>query len=81
MSAADVALLQDHVVTGSQQAFSALVTDYVDLVYSAALRQVRSPQLAGEITQSTFIALARNAHRLQPGTPLVAWLYHLKQTH
>lgn len=75
MSTAEVTLLQDYVVTGSQQAFSALVTDYVDLVYSAALRQVRSPQLAEEITQSTFIALARNAHRLQPGTPLVAWLY------
>src|SRR5476649_1897157 len=75
MSTAEVTLLQDYVVTGSQHAFSTLVTDYVDLVYSAALRQVRSPQLAEEITQSTFITLARNAHRLQPGTPLIAWLY------
>src|SRR6266498_3802597 len=74
MSTAETELLQDY-VAGSQRSFAALVTRHVDLVYSAALRQVRTPQLAEEITQNAFVALARHAHRLKPGTPLVAWLY------
>ena len=75
MSTAESELLRDYVVGGSQAAFAALVTRHVDLIYSAALRQVRSPQLAEEITQNAFIALARTAHRFKPGTPLVPWLY------
>jgi RNA polymerase sigma factor (sigma-70 family) len=75
MSTTEVELLQDYMATGSQAAFSALVDRHVDLIYSAAVRQVRSPQLAEEITQTAFVALARHAHQLKPGTPIVAWLY------
>lgn len=75
MSTVEAELLQDYVASGSQGAFSGIVSRHVDLVFSAAQRQVRSPQLAEEITQNVFVALARHAHRLKPGTPLVAWLY------
>src|SRR6185503_5629062 len=47
------------------------------LVYSAALRQVRSPQLAEEISQSVFTDLSRAADKLQPTTILTAWLYQV----
>jgi RNA polymerase sigma factor (sigma-70 family) len=47
----------------------------VNLVYSAALRQVRSPQLAEEIAQSVFADLARDANKLNLETILTAWLY------
>src|SRR4029079_976700 len=47
------------------------------LVYSAALRQVRSPQLAEEVAQATFLSLARDANRLTPDTLLAAWLYRV----
>ena len=47
----------------------------MDLVYCAALRQVRSHQLAEEVAQSVFADLARNATRLKPATFLTAWLY------
>jgi RNA polymerase sigma factor (sigma-70 family) len=45
------------------------------LVHSAALRQVRSPQLAEEVVQSVFADLARGAGKLRPDTIVTAWLY------
>ena len=57
--------------------FAELVRRHLGLVYSAALRQVRSPQLAEEVAQSVFIDLARNATRLKPDSILTAWLYQV----
>lgn len=71
----DLDLLQAYTRTRSQEAFTALVQRHVDLVYSAALRQVRSTQLAEDVAQSVFLDLARRAHELQPGQPLAPWLF------
>jgi RNA polymerase sigma factor (sigma-70 family) len=68
-------LLRHYAEQKSDDAFSELLKRHVDLVYSAALRQVRSRQLAEEICQSVFIDLARNAPRLNANTVLTAWLY------
>jgi RNA polymerase sigma factor (sigma-70 family) len=54
-----------------------VVRRHLDLVHSAALRQVRSPQLAEEVAQSTFLKLAQHARQLAPGTVLSAWLYQV----
>jgi DNA-directed RNA polymerase specialized sigma24 family protein len=70
----DGELLQQYVQGGSEDAFTALVRRHLDLIYSAALRQVRSPQLAEEVAQSVFADLARQAGRLKPDTVLTAWL-------
>src|SRR6185295_6094339 len=58
-------------------AFTALVQRHLDLVYCAALRQVRSPELAEEVAQSVFTDLACNASRLKSDTVLTAWLYQV----
>ena len=50
---------------------------HVNLVYSVALRQVRSRPLAEEVAQSVFTDLARNAGKLSPDTILTAWLYRV----
>jgi RNA polymerase sigma factor (sigma-70 family) len=71
----DPELLHSYARDNSQDAFAALVNRYVNLVYSAAQRQVRSPQLAEEVAQSVFIDLARNAAKLRPDQPLAAWLF------
>jgi RNA polymerase sigma factor (sigma-70 family) len=73
----DLDLLGQFTRDHSQDAFTALVNRHVNLVYSAALRQVRSPQLAEEVAQSVFSDLARNAGRLKPDTILTAWLYQV----
>ena len=71
----DSELLQRYLQEDSQEAFAAVVARYLNLVYSAALRQVRSPQLAEEAAQSVFVDLSRQARQLKPEVPLAAWLY------
>jgi RNA polymerase sigma factor (sigma-70 family) len=73
----DLDLLRKFTRDQSQDAFAALVKRHLGLVYSAALRQVRSPQLAEEVAQSVFTDLARTAPRLNPDTVLTAWLYEV----
>jgi RNA polymerase sigma factor (sigma-70 family) len=77
MMRADAQLLRDYAEAKSQDAFAELVRRHLDLVYSAALRQVRSPQHAEEISQSVFTDLARAAEQLKPDTVLTAWLYQV----
>ncbi len=50
MSTDDQQLIRDYAAEGSQAAFATLVSRHVDLVYSAARRQLRSPDLAEEVT-------------------------------
>ena len=77
MSETDWELISRYVRDHADDAFAAIVERHVDLVYSAALRQVRTPQLADEVAQSTFIDLARSAAELAPDTILSAWLYRV----
>ncbi|HEX4264822.1 MAG TPA: sigma-70 family RNA polymerase sigma factor [Verrucomicrobiae bacterium] len=73
----DTQLLRDYAGAKSQDAFTELVHRHLNLVYSAALRLVHSPQLAEEISQSVFADLARAADKLKPDTILTAWLYQV----
>ena len=75
MSESDIELLARYRQDRSEEAFSEIARRHLALVHSAALRQVRLPQLAEEIAQATFLELARQADRLEPTTQLAAWLY------
>jgi RNA polymerase sigma factor (sigma-70 family) len=75
----DMELLREFVVSDSQEAFETLLNRHINLVYSTALRMVRDPSLAGEVTQTTFIILAKKARLLGSGTVLSGWLYRTTQ--
>ena len=75
----DAQLLRGYARQRSEAAFTEIVARHADLVYSAAIRQVDSPDLARDVAQSVFINLARKAQsladKLSPDASLVGWLY------
>lgn len=71
----DMDLVREYALLKSERAFETLVSRYINLVYSTALRQARDPHLAEEIAQAVFVLLARKANSLGPTTILPSWLY------
>jgi len=50
---------------------------YLDQLYSAALRMTRNPTDAEDLVQETFTKAFASFHQYQPGTNLKAWLYRI----
>jgi RNA polymerase sigma factor (sigma-70 family) len=72
----DRELLQHYAATNSEDAFAEVVRRHVNLVYSAALRQVNGDaHLAHDVAQTVFTDLARKAGALARHESLTGWLY------
>jgi RNA polymerase sigma factor (sigma-70 family) len=74
MTRTDFELLTEYTDRKSEAAFALLVSRHVDMVYSVALRAVRDPHLAEDVTQAAFIILSRKANSLGANTILSSWL-------
>jgi RNA polymerase sigma factor (sigma-70 family) len=76
MTENDSSLLRRYVIDRSETAFAELVRRHVDLVHSAALRQVGGDaHRAQDVTQAVFCELARKAPHLLQHRALSGWLY------
>jgi RNA polymerase sigma factor (sigma-70 family) len=71
----DDLLLTQAAAAGSREALAAIARQYAGFVYHAALRQVRDPHLAEDVTQAVFVILQDKVRTLRPGTVLHAWLF------
>ncbi len=50
---------------------------YVDQLYSAAMRMTRNPQDAEDLVQEAYTKAYSAFHQYKPGTNLKAWLYRI----
>src|SRR5688572_23403703 len=71
----DWQLLTNFAKERSHDAFAELSRRHVNMVYSAALRQVRDPHLAEDVTQAVFLLLSQKASRLSRGSIVGGWLH------
>ena len=71
----DDELIKEFASERSEGAFSMLAKRHVNLVYGAALRQTREPELARDVTQQVFLVLAKKAGDIRRGEKLIAWLH------
>ncbi len=69
-------LLLDYARNGSETAFRGLVTRYIDLVFSTALRLADGDvHRAEDVAQTVFLDLARQASKLSEDSMLGGWLH------
>src|SRR5471032_886679 len=72
----DAELLRRYVEFRSEADFTAFVERHLNVVYHAALRRMGGrSDLAQDVTQQVFTALARDADRLSRHEALTGWLY------
>lgn len=62
--------------SGASEDFEPIVSQYINLVYSTALRVLpQQKAMAEDICQTVFADLSRKAARIPEQTPLAGWLY------
>jgi RNA polymerase sigma factor (sigma-70 family) len=71
----DQVLLRAYARVRCEASFSELVHRHVDFVHSTALRILRDPSLAEEVTQRAFLALAEHSAKLQERASVTGWLH------
>ena len=71
----DAELLSRYAESHSEEAMREFVQRYINLVYSAALRQIGDPHLAQDVAQTVFVALASKASAIARHPVPAAWLY------
>ena len=75
METSDRDLIREYARNGAEASFGELVHRHIDLVYSTAFRVLRNAELADEVSQRVFVALARNAKKLEDRAVLAGWLH------
>ena len=74
-SLTDAQLLREFATSRDERAFAELATRHQDMVFSTALRRTGRPDLAADVAQHVFLALATKAAWLSTRSSVGGWLY------
>ena len=72
----DLQLIQE-VLEGNTNAFSKIVDNYKDLVFTLALRLMKDRNQAEEISQDAFIKIYKNLNKFQGKSKFSSWIYRI----
>jgi RNA polymerase sigma-70 factor (ECF subfamily) len=70
-------VLEDETTDERAMRFERDAMQYLDQLYSAAMRMTRNPQDAEDLVQETYTKAFGSFHQFRPGTNLKAWLYRI----
>lgn len=67
-------VLVEECIRGNQEAWSALIDKYKNLIYSIPIKRGLSPENAADVFQSVCVSLVSELRRLREPSALAAWL-------
>ena len=59
------------------RACKTFVDDYMSMIYNVALRIVKNPAVADDVTQETFTKIWKYAHTFDGKSKLKSWIYRI----
>ena len=71
----DAQLLSQFLKLKNEAAFAAIVNRYGNMVFAVAVRIVRDRHIAEDVTQATFLLLAKDAKKIKRREALSSWLH------
>ncbi len=69
--------LVKNICAGDYQAFSKIVDEYKDLVYTLAYRMLKNREEAEEVSQDSFIKVFKALGRFKGDSKLSTWIYRI----
>ena len=70
-------ILINQIIEGDTNAFSILVDQYKDLVFTLALRMLKNREEAEEVAQDTFIKTYKSLHKFKGDSKFSTWIYRV----
>ena len=68
-------IIINQIIKGDTSAFSVLVDNYKDLVFTLALRMVKNREEAEEVSQDTFIKVYKSLNKFKGDSKFSTWIY------
>ena len=70
-------IIINKIIDGDTNAFSVLVEQYKDLVFTLALRMLKNREEAEEVSQDSFIKVYKSLHKFKGDSKFSTWIYKL----
>ncbi|SDS72811.1 RNA polymerase, sigma subunit, ECF family [Formosa sp. Hel1_31_208] len=70
-------ILINQIIDGNTNAFSMLVDNYKDLVFTLALRMLKNREEAEEVAQDTFIKAYKSLDKFKGDSKFSTWIYRV----